>query len=465
MEIFLNQAGRISKLDTSQERIRTIRPAGSFSGPIIYWMSRDQRIHDNWALIHAMQQARLHNQQLRVVFCLAPDYPGAGLRQYHFMLSGLAHCCREAEKYNIPLDLIQGEPGDKIPEYLISRKASLLVMDFDPLRIKKNWQQKVLKKTELGADLVDAHNIVPCWTASDKQEYAARTIRPRIHRRLDQFLEPFPAVTPMDQNKEPCSFDPQALIKSLALDSEVHPAEWIHPGGHQALKVLQVFLDTEIDAYAAKRNDPNQPALSGLSPYLHLGQICSQTVALQVQRSRGIDQESARSFLEEIIIRKELSDNFCYYNQDYDNFNGLPDWGKKTLDKHRADKRPFSYSLEQLEQAGTHDSLWNAAQKEMTALGKMHGYMRMYWAKKILEWTPDPEQAIERAIYLNDKYELDGRDPNGYTGILWSMGGLHDRPWKERPVFGTVRYMSYKGCQRKFNTQEYINKWNTRGET
>jgi deoxyribodipyrimidine photo-lyase len=157
-------------------------------------------------------------------------------------------------------------------------------------------------------------------------------------------------------------------------------------------------------------------------------------------------------------VRRELSDNFCYYNQDYDHFQGFPEWARKTLDDHRGDEREYLYPLEEFEAARTHDPLWNAAQLEMVQRGKMHGYLRMYWAKKILEWTASPEEAQEVAIFLNDRYELDGRDPNGYVGIAWSIGGVHDRAWKERPIYGKVRYMSYKGAAGKFDVQAYIDK-------
>ncbi len=162
------------------------------------------------------------------------------------------------------------------------------------------------------------------------------------------------------------------------------------------------------------------------------------------------------AFLEELIIRRELSDNFCFYNPRYDSFDGFPEWARKTLNEHRKDRRPYLYSLEQFETAQTHDKLWNAAQTEMVKRGKMHGYMRMYWAKKILEWTPSPEVAMEVAIHLNNRYELDGRDPNGYAGIAWSIGGVHDRAWNERNIFGKIRYMSYNGCKSKFNIEGYV---------
>jgi deoxyribodipyrimidine photo-lyase len=203
------------------------------------------------------------------------------------------------------------------------------------------------------------------------------------------------------------------------------------------------------------RNDPAKDGQSNLSPYMHFGHISAQRIALDVSMS-DINKESREAFLEELIVRRELSDNFCFYNAHYDNFDGFPEWGKKTLNAHRKDKREYLYNIKQFENAETHDDLWNAAQIQMLKTGKMHGYMRMYWAKKILEWTESPEKAMEIAIYLNDRYELDGRDPNGYTGIAWSIGGLHDRAWNERPVFGKIRYMSYNGCKTKFDVIKYI---------
>jgi len=204
-----------------------------------------------------------------------------------------------------------------------------------------------------------------------------------------------------------------------------------------------------------KRNDPVADGQSNLSPYLHFGQISAQRVALEVENA-SVDKASRDTFLEELIVRRELADNFCFYTPQYDKFEGFPAWARKTLNAHRKDRRAYSYTLQQFEYAKTHDELWNAAQTEMVKRGKMHGYMRMYWAKKILEWTGSPEKAMETAIYLNDLYGLDGRDPNGYTGIAWSIGGVHDRAWNERPIFGKIRYMSYNGCKSKFDVKRYI---------
>ncbi|MFW5721799.1 MAG: deoxyribodipyrimidine photolyase, partial [Desulfohalobiaceae bacterium] len=188
---------------------------------------------------------------------------------------------------------------------------------------------------------------------------------------------------------------------------------------------------------------------------LHFGQIAAQRVAQEVLsfKTRTAYKEA---FLEELIVRRELSDNFCFYNPAHDSVDGFPEWAGKTLDAHRKDPREHVYSLEEFEQARTHDPLWNAAQMEMVTRGKMHGYMRMYWAKKILEWTASPEEAMDVAITLNDRWELDGRDSNGYTGIAWSIGGVHDRAWPERPVFGKIRFMNDRGCRRKFDVDAYI---------
>ncbi len=441
-------------------RIQETRTGPQGTGPVIYWMSRDQRITDNWALVHAQDLALHASRPLRIVFCLADSFLQAGLRQYDFILRGLHECASLAGNLNIPLDLVHGEAGLMLPAYLEKHKASFLVMDFDPLRIKKSWQKEVLDKTGMPAHLVDAHNIVPCWSTSRKQEYAARTIRPRIHRNLDEFLDDYPEPKPHPIAAEAGTvFDPDDVLQGMHPDKSIPPVQELKPGPAAALGTLHSFILDKLYSYSEKRNDPNMQALSNLSPYLHFGHISAQNVALQVKKQLHTPIKSREAFLEELIVRKELSDNFCHYNQNYDNFQGLRAWAQKTLDKHRQDTRDYLYEPETLEQGLTHDPLWNAAQVEMVNTGKMHGYMRMYWAKKILEWTDSPEQAIDTAIYLNDRYELDGRDPNGYTGILWSMGGVHDRPWKERKIFGTVRYMSYNGCKRKFNVDAYIQKW------
>ncbi|MEJ2103489.1 MAG: deoxyribodipyrimidine photo-lyase, partial [Ignavibacteriaceae bacterium] len=427
------------------------------TGPVIYWMSRDQRAHDNWALLFAQKLAKEKNTLLMVIFNLVQDFLEATIRQYGFMLKGLNQVETELRKYNIPFYLLVGKPEIQIPRFIRENNASILVADFDPLKIKRIWKRDVAKKINIPFYEVDAHNIVPCLYVSDKTEFAAYTIRPKIQKNLPEFLDDFPKLKKMKTNSalKDEKINWEKITKSLKVNKKVKEVDWIKPGEQEAVKMLKDFLENRFTRYAEERNDPNKNVVSNLSPYLHFGQISAQRVALTVNQFYP-KNPSAEAFLEELIVRRELSDNFCYFNPKYDSFGGFHDWAKDTLNKHRKDKREFIYSLEEFENAQTHEDLWNAAQSELVVKGKMHGYMRMYWAKKILEWSKSPEEALKTAIYLNDKYELDGRDPNGYTGCAWSIGGVHDRAWTERPVFGKIRYMNRNGAARKFDIDEHI---------
>jgi len=344
-----------------------------------------------------------------------------------------------------------------IPDFINKSNFTSVVMDFDPLNIKQKWQREVLSKIDIPAFEVDANNIVPCWSASDKQEYAAYTIRKKIHRNLPEFLTPFPALK-SQQSTQQYDNNWDKIQKSLNIDQTVKPVKWLTPGEVGAKEQMSEFISEKLHFYGNDRNDPNKDATSDLSPYLHFGQISAQRVALEVENCDA-EPENKEAFLEELIVRNELADNYCYYCKDYDNPKGFSDWAKKTLQAHEFDPREYVYALNTFENTETHDDLWNAAQKQMKKTGKMHSFMRMYWAKKILEWSPNIEEAMKTAIYLNDKYELDGRDPRGYTGIAWSIGGVHDRAWTERDVFGKIRYMNYNGCKRKFDVKQYIEKW------
>ena len=442
----------------NEKRIRLAQKGSETNGPVIYWMSRDQRINDNWALLFAQQLALEKNRSLAVVFNLLPKFLDATMRQYDFMLNGLIEIQRVLKKFNIPFFLLTGNPADEISKFVKEVKGSILVSDFDPLKIKRKWKNEVSKKIDIPFYEVDAHNIVPCFYVSQKQEFGAYTIRPKIHKNLPGFLDDYPKLKKMKRsdNLSSDSIDWESVYNSLKVDEKVKPVNWLKPGEAAAHKTLKKFIEKNLDNYDNLRNDPNANALSNLSPYLHFGQISAQRIALIVN---GLDNHpNAESFLEELIVRRELSDNFCYYNSNYDSFKGFPDWAKKTLNDHRKDEREFVYSLKKFGGGETHEDLWNAAQKEMINTGKMHGYMRMYWAKKILEWSKSPEEALKIAIHLNDKYELDGRDPNGYTGCAWAIGGLHDRAWAERPVYGKIRYMNRNGAKRKFDIDEYISK-------
>jgi deoxyribodipyrimidine photo-lyase len=439
------------------DRVRSLKKGPPKSGPIIYWMGRDQRVRDNWALIYAQEKALEYKVPLVVAFNLVPTFLDATIRQYDFMLKGLESVSEDLAKKQIPFCLLLGDPKKNIPDFVKEIGAGLLICDFEPLRIKQTWKKGVAKKIDIPFEEVDARNIVPCWIASPKQEFGAYTIRPKIHRLLDDYIEECPALKkhpyPLKQRKN--AIDWKGVKKKLDVDMTVPPVGWLKPGEKAAHKKLQEFVKGGLARYESDRNDPTRNGQSNLSPYLHFGQIASLRIAIETLKSNA-PKSCKDAFIEELVVRRELSDNFCFYNTNYDNYKCLPEWARKSLDKHKKDRREYRYSIKILEEAKTHDEAWNAAQREMVARGKMHGYMRMYWAKKILEWSASPEKAIRNAIYLNDRYELDGRDTNGYAGIMWSIGGLHDRAWGERPIFGKIRYMSYNGLKSKFDMDKYI---------
>jgi len=441
-------------------RVRVLQNGPDQKGPIIYWMSRDQRAEDNWALIYGFKQSVRKKVPFGVVFCLVNDFLGATRRQYDFMLKGLRRVSEKLLEYEIPFFLLRGDPSLELPDFIKNNQASLLITDFDPLREKRKWKAQFMEKSPIEIHEVDTHNIVPAWIASSKQEYGAYTIRPKIARLLPEFLDEYPLMqmNSLHQSWQKNSINWDDLYGNCSGDSSIPPVTQFISGSKSALQQLQQFIGEKLESYDTQRNDPNADAQSHLSSFLHFGQISAQRIALEVQKA-SVAKNKKAAFLEEVIIRRELSDNYCWYNLNYDKFNGFPSWAQKTLNQHRKDQREYRYSLEEFEKGQTHDQLWNAAQKEMVYTGKMHGYMRMYWAKKILEWSETPEIALQNAIYLNDRFELDGRDPNGYTGIAWSIGGVHDRAWGERPVFGKIRYMSYRGSRSKFDVDQYISQY------
>ena len=428
----------------NSQRFRLLNNCVQKPGPVVYWMQRDQRVEDNWALLFAQELALEHKKPLMVVFNLVPTFLGANQDQYHWMLQGLEEVRETLRCKNISLYITKGEPSQVIPAFVQQHGVGIVITDFSPLRLVRSWKETVANTLTVPVYEVDAHNVIPCWVASPKQEFAAYTFRPKVRRLLLEFLEEFPEL-----QLHPYSYVPQQ--KELGTHSSFY-SRWFRSGEKSANELLATFINSTLETYADDRNNPVKHAQSDLSPYLHFGQLSAARVALEINKTPLAGDE----YLEELIVRKELSDNFCYYNAQYDAVQGFPAWALKSIDEHRQDVRPVVYTEKQLENATTHDDLWNAAQTEMVKKGKMHGYLRMYWAKKILEWTVSPEEALRIAIYNNDTYSLDGRDPNGYTGIAWSIGGVHDRAWFDRPIFGKIRYMNYNGCKSKFSIPDYI---------
>lgn len=420
-------------------------------------MRRNHRAHDNPALLFAQALARRSGAPVVAACCLDPAAPDVCVRQLGFLLRGLCGTSRALRERGLGFESRQGEPGRELPRLLAELGASALVTDFDPLRPARARLDAVLAAAPgLPVWEADGRNIVPCWLASPKQEYMARTLRPKVSRLLPEFLPdgPPPAAEPPAAEAEPACAETARLLAALPPDPAAPEIDWLAPGEAAALAALDRFV-ARLAGYAARRNDPNAGAVSLLSPYLRFGQLSARRTALAVLAADAPPADK-QAFLEELIVRRELADNYCLHQPAYDSPAGWPAWARASHERHARDPRPYLHALPVLEAGRTHDALWNAAQRELVERGRMHGYLRMYWAKKLLEWSISVQDALDAAILLNDRYQLDGRDANGYAGIAWSLGGVHDRPWPERPVFGTVRSMTAKGAAAKFDVQAFV---------
>ena len=449
-------------MNVHPDRMRNLNDCPALeSGAVVYWMQRDQRAQDNWALLYAQETAKARGVQLAVVFNLVHNFGDASFRHYDFMLRGLEKTVAELDEKQIPFVLLRGDPKETIVSFVEQYAVGELVCDFNPLRFTREWRKSVAETLSVKMTEVDAHNIVPCWKASDKQEYAAYTFRPKIHKQLKDYLTDFPSLKAQTQSGKIAASNPdwEMLRENVQADRTVPPVDWLTPGTQAAKKRAQAFVSQQLEQYNTNRNDPNLQGVSHLSAFLHFGQLSAQWLAHQVNSATDTSRESRDTYLEELIVRRELTDNFCFYNADYDKVAGAHAWAQKTISQHAQDSREYTYQRKELETADTHDELWNAMQIQMVTTGKMHGWCRMYWAKKILEWSDNTQMAVDRALYLNDKYELDGNDPNGVVGVMWSICGVHDRAWTERPIFGKIRYMNFNGAKRKFDVQAYIDRY------
>jgi len=430
---------------------------------VVYWMQQSQRAEYNRALEYAIQQANDLDRMVIVVFGLTDAYPEANLRHYTFMLEGLQETKAALAKKGIQMVLRIGDPPDVA--LALGKKTSLIVCDRGYLKHQRAWRRKVAKKARCQVVQVESDVIVPVEVVSPKAEYAARTIRPKIHRNLHGYLARVDS-TPVKKSslKEPIhGVDFSRVEKVLAklnLDSSVPAVSAYLAGGtSQAKKQLTHFIRNRLKYYAQNSNQPQTDDISHMSPYLHFGQISPLHVVLKITQAPEVLQPAKDAYIEEIVVRRELAMNFAYYTPDYDKYTCIPGWAAASLDTHRKDQRAFIYTRRQLENAETHDPYWNAAMLEMKYTGFMHNYMRMYWGKKILEWSRTPQHAYQTTLAINNTYFLDGRDPNSYAGVAW-IYGVHDRAWKERPIFGKVRYMAASGLERKCDIAGYVNKVN-----
>lgn len=431
---------------------------------VVYWMQRAQRAWDNPALDTAIELGNIIGKPVVVFFGLNPFVGGGNLRHYRFLAEGLRDIEAGLNSRRATF-VLRAYPDHRLEPFLDEVRPALLVGDENPLRQMERWREQVAERVRVPFWTVDADVMVPSRLLESEQ-YAARTIRPRIHKQLDAFLVPSsePAArTAWTGGVAPTGQPPSIeILDGLPLDRSVGPVDGIRGGTSQARQVLRRFLADRLGSYGASRNHPEVDGTSGLSPYLHFGHIGAREVALAVTASDG-PPDAVAAFLEQLIVRRELAVNFVRFNAAYDRLEGCERWARSALRRHGFDPRPYLYSPAQLEAAATHDPLWSAAQTQMTATGWMHGYVRMYWAKKILEWSESPERALETAIALNDRYEIDGRDPNGYANIAWAICGKHDRPWPSRPVYGSIRSMSFASTSRKFDATTYIQTWRSGG--
>jgi deoxyribodipyrimidine photo-lyase len=444
-----------------EERIRKLNDAPPGKGAyVLYWMQQSQRAEFNHALEYAVERANERGERLLVAFGLMDDYPEANQRHYRFLLEGLADAGAPLEQRGIRFAVQQGNPAEVALG--LARDASVIVCDRGYLRHQKAWRGKVAAEARVEVVEVEADVVVPVAEASGKAEYAARTIRPKINRQRDKFLFELRA-TPvrkdsLDLNVESLDWsDADGLLERLKVDRTVPPVPLFRGGTSEAKRILERFIESDLPAYEENRNQPQTDAVSHMSKYLHFGHISPVYLALQIRSAGGAPKNNRDAYLEELLVRRELACNFVEFTEDYDRYSCLPEWAKQTLKEHRGDDRPHRYTREQLENAGTHDDYWNAAMREMRYTGYMHNYMRMYWGKKILEWCNTPEYAFRVALELNNKYFIDGRDPNSYAGVAWVFG-KHDRPWGERDVFGKVRYMAATGLERKCDIRGYVAK-------
>jgi len=419
-------------------------------------MQRAQRSLDNPALEVAVQAANALGKPCVVFFAPVPFYPHANLRHYRFLNQGIPAIAAALQKRRVGF-VLRRFPDHHLLKFCDEVRPALVVGDENPLREPEHWREVATAQLRVPFWTVDADVIVPSKLLM-KEQYGAYTARPVIRRMLPEFLQQVGNTRAKVQWRPPRglqSLAPEAdITEGWQLDHSVAPIKNISGGTDQALKRLKSFVKNDLANYPVDRNKPERDGTSRLSAYLHFGHIGPHTVALAVHKA-GAPKQAREAFLEQLIVRRELAINFVRFNPDYDNFESGTPWAHKSLAEHAADPRKI-YSERQLEEAQTHDPLWNAAQIQMVKTGFMHNYMRMYWAKKILEWSKTPARAYQTAVYLNDKYELDGRDPNGYAGIAWAIVGKHDRPWFERPIFGKIRYMSFNSTSKKFDCKSYI---------
>ncbi|MCX7697602.1 MAG: deoxyribodipyrimidine photo-lyase [Bacteroidales bacterium] len=429
---------------------------------VLYMMEASIRASFNFALEYAIKEANLLSKPLVVAFSLTDVYPFSNQRYYRFLIESLLDVRNKLRQRGISFYIIRGKYTDVVSKLL--PHACMVVLDRNYLKAQRNWRKQIASMAEQPVVEIESDVVYPIELVANKKVPYAYLYRQKVAKLPPLYRIAFDYYDlAIKTSVDIPSWDldtPADYLRELKIDKTISTVEQFFVGGETvAQKLLKIFKESSFHHYHDKRSDPSLEMQSNLSPYLHFGNISPLDILQQLRDLAGEDDPNWKSFFNEVVIWRELARNYVWYNSNYHDFNGLPNWSKDTLLLHMNDKRPYNYSLDELEHAKTHDNFWNAAQLELLKTGKMHNYMRMYWAKKIIEWTTSPQIAFDICCYLNDKYELDGRDPNGYASIAWCFGAF-DKPWPERAIFGKIRYMSEKSLARKFDMNSYVRKIN-----
>lgn len=444
-----------------KERIRKINeapvcPAAEY---VLYWASMNHRTRDNHGLAYAVA---LGNELGLPVLCaasLSASYPEANERMHVFFLEGIRDFGVALGEMGIGFAFFLDRGGEAWPWQELAGRAAAVVTDEFPVAAALRLSGEA-PEWPVAAFAVDSCGVIP-MSRFEKREYAAYTIRPKVHKMLPQYLSEMPVMEVAHRYAGvlPAWHTEVQNVKALAagcpVDHTVGASTTFRGGQVEARRRFDEFLKKRFVRYGSERNEPSKHATSNMSPYLHFGHMSALRLSLDAGAAQEQGLGTAAEYLEELIVRRELAFNFARFAERHDSLEVLPEWAQKTLRAHDGDKRPWLYDSGQLERGETHDPLWNATQKEMVLRGKIHGYYRMYWGKKAIEWTASHAEALSWMIRIHDKYAIDGRDPCTYTNILW-LFGLHDRPWTERAVFGQIRYMGYDGMKRKTDIQSYM---------
>jgi deoxyribodipyrimidine photo-lyase len=429
---------------------------------VVYWMQRAQRGWDNHALDKAVACGNALGLPVVVYFAGIRNFPHANLRHYAFLNQGLPDIEEQCAERGVGF-VMRRAPNEDHEQFFADVGAAMVVGDENPMRVPEQWRAELAERLTIPFWTVDADVIVPSKLL-EKAQFSAGVARPRLYRALPEFLVPCENLRAEVEWKRSRGLHADDVREDMTrgwtdFDRSVSPVEAWVGGPYAASARLKKFCGEMLESYDRDRNHPECDGSSKMSPYLHFGHISPLTIALAVDAEARRDarlREARDSYFNELIVWRELAVNFVRYQPEYDSPACADNWAKATIAEHDRDEREVLYKLPVLEGARTHDELWNAAQLQMVRYGWMHNYLRMYWAKKILEWTPSARIAMSVAIYLNDKYELDGRDPSGYAGIAWAVLGKFDRAWGERAVFGKRRYMSGASTGRKFFSKLYI---------